>query len=330
MLETTILICEYCSTEGPPENFEIDERNQKGFWCEDCDGFTYYATSRTEKDRFMLILEDKDANKPVIPSSSKKFKKRLSPLRYPGGKSKVIDYLYMHLADTKSKVLVSPFTGGGSFELAMLDANAVESLHLNDLDFGIYSLWSTIIETPYALTEKLTTYKPTHKDYFKAQKIIESDFQGVDTTTAAWATLLVNRLAFSGIAKANPMGGKKGTLDKMLVRWNPDTLIKRINHIHTFHDRITITQEDAVPFIEEAYWNEEATIFIDPPYVLKGKDLYNCYYEEKDHINLAILLDSLYKGMPGADIIVTYDHNEWLKKLYETPEEKIIGRRYSI
>lgn len=95
-------------------------------------------------------------------------------------------------------------------------------------------------------------------------------------------------------------------------------------------DKIKITHENGIELIEEAYWNDDATIFIDPPYANKGKDLYTHYFTEEDHVNLAFLLDNLYKGCPGADIILTYDYSKWLDDLYDYPEKEVIGRRYSV
>lgn len=325
-----MISCQFCGEKGTvkDDSFERDI-NGKGVWCVACDGFTYISKEEV-RHRFTLILEDKGASITKVMVPDVRLSKRLSPYRYPGGKTKIIDYLYSHLQQTKSKKLVSPFTGGGSFELAMLEAGLVEQLHLNDFDTGVYSLWWVIKHMPYALVDRIKSNFPTHKDYFKAQRIIELDYQDVDAVDAAWASLLVNRLAYSGIVKANPLGGKNGTKEKLLSRWNPNELIKRIEKVHALSDRIEITQENAVELIEEAYWDDEATIFVDPPYVEKGKKLYHCYYKKEDHIELSVTLDSLYFGCPGADIVVTYDFNKWLDELYEYPERSIIGRVYSI
>ncbi|WP_259347144.1 DNA adenine methylase [Niallia taxi] len=136
-----MLTCQFCGLTGMPNSveFQLDEHNI-GFWCEVCDGFTY-LNDNAVRHRFTLILEDKSADKPLATKPDIKLAKRLSPYRYPGGKSRIIDYLYFHLRKTSSKKLVSPFTGGGSFELSMLNSNIVEHLHLNDLDKGVYSLW---------------------------------------------------------------------------------------------------------------------------------------------------------------------------------------------
>ncbi|WP_281864867.1 DNA adenine methylase [Planomicrobium okeanokoites] len=324
-----MLTCRFCEETAPrtSEAWQLD-KHDRGFWCETCDGFTF-LDEETNKRRFTLILEDKTVGKTPYPAPALKLSKRLSPYRYPGGKSKVIDYLHSFLQESKSKTLVSPFTGGGSFELAMLESGVVQQLHLNDLDTGVFSFWWTVKHMPYELIYRLETERPTHKDYFKAQALIKNDYIGANALEAAWASLLVNRLAYSGISKANPLGGRSGCKKVLLSRWNPADLIRKVERIHALSDRIEITNMNATELIEETYWDDESTIFIDPPYVQKGKDLYHCYYREKDHIELCILLDSLYHGMPGADIILTYDYEELLTRIYEYPEVEIVGRHYS-
>nr|WP_234823519.1 DNA adenine methylase [Bacillus thuringiensis] len=321
--------CSFCFLTGTLEecDFQMDQYNQ-GFWCELCDGYTYIDED-AQKHCFTLVLENKHAQPINTKHLNYNFSKRLSPYRYPGGKTRIIDYLYTLLKKNKTNILVSPFTGGGSFELAMLSANVVGKLHLNDLDTGVYSFWWIVKHMPYELIDRLESIIPTHKDYFEAQAIIKNDYKGFDVVDAAWASLLVNRLAYSGISKANPLGGKNGPVEKLLSRWNPKELIKRIEYIHSLSENIVVTQCNALELIEEAYWDDSATIFIDPPYVEKGKDLYHCYYTEDDHISLSVMLNALHMGCPGADIIVTYDYSKWLDILYEHPEREIIGRAYS-
>lgn len=207
----------------------------------------------------------------------------------------------------------------------------INHLHLNDLDFGVYSLFWSILNIPEILIEQINNTVPTRNLFFKAQEIIKNDYREVDMVDAAWALLLVNRLAYSGIVKAYPLGGKKGSQKQLLSRWNPKTLEKRIMTIHSMRDKITLYNQDAIKFIEEAYWTSNSTIFIDPPYVEKGEKLYHLYYQKDNHIELSIVLDSLYQGFPGADIIITYDYNKWLNDyLYDYPERRIIGRKYVI
>lgn len=324
-----ILTCQHCCEQGYAEDgdFQLDNRNE-GFWCETCDSYSYLDDDAI-KHRFRLILEKKVGLKTPVAKPAHKFAKQLSPYRYPGGKSKVIDYLYQHLHADRCKLLVSPFTGGGSFELAMLEADIVDRLHLNDLDFGVFAFWSIVREDPAALIDRIRTEQPTHADYFNAQAGIKANYEGLSQLDAAWSSLLVNRLAYSGVSKANPLGGRNGNQVDLLSRWKPDVLIKRIERIHAMRDRFVVTQQPAVGLIEEAYWNHEATLFIDPPYLAKGKALYQCFYTMDDHYELCALLDSLHAGFSGADILLTYDHQDVLESMYGTPEIEYLTRNYS-
>lgn len=321
--------CRFCFEDYNMTTDGVD-RNEKGFWCDSCDGYTYFESQNEDNRRFTLILEGKSEGNEFISNPSQvKLNKRLSPLRYPGGKSKIADYILGHLDTEKRDLLCSPFTGGGSVEFALLHAGIVKQLKLNDYDFGIYSLFQLIKTFPGALIIEIKKRKPTHEDYIRSQAIIKSDYANCDMFEAAWSLLLVNRLAFSGIYKANPLGGIRGDVDTMLSRWNPVDLCKRISTIHSMADRFSVHNVDALEFIEEQYWNDNSTLFIDPPYYEQGKNLYLHYYKEDDHLALQQLLDSLYKDFPCADLLVTYDDVSFIEQIYEYPNFKRIKRKFS-
>ncbi|MFC5402284.1 DNA adenine methylase [Cohnella soli] len=322
-------ICQYCEEAYDPEDTGVD-RSEEGFWCDYCDGFTYY--SGVQQHRFTLILENgTDGKKQLAPAVPIKFKKQMSVLRWPGGKSKFIPYIYSKLQENKTKRLVSPYTGGGSAELALLQAGVVDQLVLNDLDVGIYALYWVMKNMPDDLIERIRSCRPSRQLYFNARRIIKSDYAGCSLPDAAWYTLIVNRLAYSGIYKANPLGGKKGSREDLMSRWNPDKLCQRVEQIHALSDRYEIYNQDALELIESEYWQQGTSIFIDPPFVAKGKQLYRCYYDEGDHYDLQMLLDSLHQGMPGADIILTYDADPLIERIYRYPTEiEKISRVYSV
>lgn len=262
---------------------------------------------------------------------NKKLLRRLSPLRYPGGKSKLVPLIYSKLQRHKSSCLISPYAGGASVELSLLYAGVVDRLVLNDLDVGIYSMFWVIKHMPEDLIFKIHNFKPTHEAFFQAQDMIKSDYVNCTIVDIAWYTLMVNRLAYSGIYYANPLGGKNGNIKKLTARWNPKNLSERIRMIHSVSDKIEVTNLDAYELIEESYWNLEATILVDPPYVEKGNQLYRWSYSEDDHIELCLLLDYLHQGMPGADIILIYDDHPLIRKSYVYPTSiELINRKYSI
>ena len=323
------LTCHWCGTTAPASDFDI-HLSPAGFWCPECEGFTYMDEAEREKHRFLLLLEDKGgADAQSLSPTVTKLKKRLSPLRYPGGKSKLIDYLYSRLSQEQLDTFVEVFAGGASLGLALLDAGSIKRLILNDKDPGVYALWKTILECPQELTDRLQSIVPTHRDLSDAKSLLA--LNEASTPELAWAFLLANRLSFSGIVKGNPLGGKNGSQDALTARWNPEALAERITRIYSMRDRIELHNMDACEFLEtEGYWYNKATIFVDPPYWEKGKALYTHYYEEKDHTELAELLQNMYMSFPEPDIIVTYDNHPRIREMYPLAKQEVIQRRYSI
>ena len=89
---------------------------------------------------------------------------------------------------------------------------------------------------------------------------------------------------------------------------------------------------DALQVIEEFYWNADHFLFIDPPYVLQGKQLYREWYEMDDHKRLAGLIQDLTLSYPGcAKIVVTYDACPETEEYYDFPyvEKFYKQRNYS-
>ena len=314
-------VCRFCGYQSESmEDFEEDFTHHKGFWCPYCDGFTYFDPSEDDQT-FKLILENKFMSGKKLDTVS--FPTQVSPLRWPGGKSKFVGQLLSCCNPDKMENFVEPFAGGASVGLSLLLAGKIRELYVNDLDFGVYSLFQIMKDMPGLLTERIRKFIPTKKDYYQARQLVNNNYDGLDMADAAWNLLIVNRLAFSGIPKANCMSDPA-------ARWSPNTLIKRIQNIHGASDHIHVSCIDACELIEEMYWSMNTTIFIDPPYKIKGKDLYMNHYTDADHYRLSCLLDDLYKGMPGADMLITYDDCDFIKDIYEYPEVLTVGRKYSI
>lgn len=216
------LTCQWCGASGGPDDFELDEHNGEGFWCPDCDGFTYYDEARNRLRRILLILEQKDGGK-ADPVPKTALKKRLSPLRYPGGKSKLIDYLAAQFRKESLKTFVEVFAGGASVGLSLLDAGLTERLVINDTDPGVYAFWDSVVHHPEKLLKRLSGSEPNRAEFRSCQQILDSP-KGWSQDDLAWATLVCNRLGYSGITKACAMGGKTGSQEQLLSRWNADAL----------------------------------------------------------------------------------------------------------
>lgn len=305
--------CEYCGYDG--DGFEEGEF---GFWCPDCQGFLYKEGKEDYSQTDIILEKLVSDHRPIIQKS--KLKKQLSPLRYPGGKSKMIDHLLPYLKG--KKYFVEAFCGGASFGLSLLESGMIEKLILNDLDPNVYAFWNIVCSDHYKeLIQRIKEYQPSRESYFLYQKrMLKANISEVDR---AFYFLVINRCSFSGIQTANPKSN-------MEDRWLSDTLIKRIEKIHSMSDRIEVTNKNAMELIEEMYWSPDNCIFIDPPYIEKG----DCLYPVKFHLHqeLAALITELLREFPGcADILLTYDDQKILHELYDQNHIGIhmIGRKYS-
>lgn len=311
--------CRICGYEGSAEGFEEDTRNHLGFWCPYCDSFSYTLDEHDQRRQFLLWLEDVKIGTPL--TDKRIMKQNVSPLRYPGGKTKLAPYVAAKIPHGTNR-LVEPFCGGASVSLACLMAGLVEKIRLNDMEPGVFSLFRTILTDPEQIISRLQNTKADRETYFAYRKSLFEE-ASLSDVERGFRYLYCNRLAFSGILLGNPTGDLKS-------RYNPKTLAARIRQIYSFRDQIEVTQNDALSVIEEEYWRgEETLLFIDPPYYKQGPKLYPKAFSLEDHQNLAFLVEDLYKNVPGANMIITYDNADAIQNLYALPKTEIIKPVYS-
>ena len=75
----------------------------------------------------------------------------LSPLRYPGGKSKLADFIGLTIQNLNMPncTYIEPFAGGAGVALSLLLNGIVERIVINDLDKAIYSFWRALKQEPF-------------------------------------------------------------------------------------------------------------------------------------------------------------------------------------
>lgn len=308
------LRCRVCGAEFTSRDDIEEDAHGTGFWCPECDGYTPYENSNRSSDIDLSVcLETKAVKDHGLEIKKPKclLQERISPLRYPGGKGKMLKQLEPLFPD-KVSTMVEPFAGGASASLAMLFAGRADRIILNDLDPGVYAFWNAVLNSTDKLLNELKNIQGTREEFLKAKEILSNPavYSGMEL---AAAFLVANQLAFSGITKAGIAGDYQR-------RWSYKKVVDRIQKIAAYKDHITVMNEDALQVIEEYYWDEKNFLFVDPPYVLQGKRLYREWYETDDHMKLANLIKDLTLSYPGcAKIIVTYDACEETEELYSFP-----------
>lgn len=245
-----------------------------------------------------------------------------SPLRYPGGKTRLANKLLEAIEKNCEKekvILVEPYAGGAGASLALLFAKKVEKIVINDLDKAIFTFWKVAVSDTDYLINKIRRTDITIEEW-KKQKAIYTSTK--NKRKLAFATLFLNRTNRSGIMNGGPIGGTdQSGIWKVNARFTKQTIIDRLEKIKEFHNKIEVSNLDGIELLkklEERKNQSQYFIFLDPPYFQKGQSLYLNHYSNKDHENLSEFLEkSSFKKW-----IMTYDDVPYIKNLYATMRTK--------
>lgn len=249
-----------------------------------------------------------------------------SPLRYPGGKSKIvpaIEHLLKQSANT-DKIFVEPFAGGASVSLGLLEKEIVPSILLNDKDPAIYSFWNAVLNETDRILSDIEDIPLTVEEWRKQKQILK-DSTIVPCYELGFAAFYLNRTNRSGILKAGIIGGlnQNGTY-KMSARFNRKTLCEKIEKIANKKNRIQLYNLDFENlFIKLS--QEDSFLYLDPPYYEKGSQLYLDYFTSEDHIRLHDLLSKM-----NCDWLLSYDNCPDINRLYLNYERIPYTFSYSI
>lgn len=243
--------------------------------------------------------------------------KSLSPLRYPGGKTKIYERVKKLIIKNEftNRTYVEPFGGGFGIGINLLSEEIVDSVIYNDIDTHLYNFWYSVFYYTQELIDLINNTPVTVEERNKQKKIYNSKSTILND---GFATLFLNRVNFSGVIKGGPIGGEeqKGNY-KIDCRFNKNIIIKKITEIARYKEKVSLYNKDARIFISTDIVNLTKPKFlnIDPPYVVKGSELYTNYFIEKDHIELEKII-SKYLSI-DTPWIVTYDDCPFVRKLYK-------------
>lgn len=252
-----------------------------------------------------------------------------SPLRYPGGKVKLYPFMEQLIRQNtvNPPIYVEPFAGGAGLALELLFNDNVERIMINDLDPAIYSFWYSITsEETFHLFINRVNEVDININEWKIQKDIYMHQDIHNKLELGFATFFLNRCNRSGILKAGPIGGQKQNGNYRIdCRFNKDRLIPLLRKIYDNRNRIDVTNLNAKDFIEYIDVNyDNLFIYLDPPYVDKGYQLYKNSFTKEDHVSLSKTI----KGLKNK-WFVTYDNTELIKELYSDCKTEIFNIQYS-
>lgn len=257
--------------------------------------------------------------------------KVLSPLRYPGGKAKIADFIKQVVKDNDllDGVYVEPYAGGAAVALSLLMDEYVSRIIINDKDRSIYAFWYSVLYDTDRLC-KLIEETPVTMETWWAQRTFQSveNKETTDLLTLGFSTFFMNRTNRSGIIKAGVIGGfdQRGNY-KIDARYRKEDLIARIRRIASYADRIELHHEDAVDFVKHIVQvlPQNTILYLDPPYYKKGRGLYMNYYEDADHEKIRDVITNV----DTFRWVVSYDNSLFIKELYHSFRSQEFYLNYS-
>lgn len=232
-----------------------------------------------------------------------------SPFRYPGGKTWLVPTARKWFRQGRNtSQLIEPFAGGGIISLTAIAEGYFKHATMVELDDDMAAAWETIFSENDSkwLVERIRTFVVTPED-------INLSIQQADTGTKerGFATIVRNRTYHGGILAKGAGLIKTGESGKGLAsRWYPSTIVKRIIEANELRDKISFIHGDAFNTMEKHLDEEGVFFFIDPPYTVAGKRLYNHFHV--DHFRIFELASQL-----RGHFLLTYDDTEEVRKWAE-------------
>lgn len=238
-----------------------------------------------------------------------------SPLRYPGGKTKLADYVKAVLRANKllDGTYAEPYAGGASIALELVIQEFVQQIHINDIDRSVWSFWHSVLSNTDALCA-LIRDTPVNLETWVRMREIQQNKEQEDPLNLGFSTFFLNRTNRSGIISAGVIGGKNQNGNyKIDARYSKEELIGRVHLIADHRSRISLYRLDAKSFLHDVVTGlpEKTLVYLDPPYYVKGGDLYTHHYNHDDHEEIAECVNHITQQW-----MVSYDDAPAIRELY--------------
>ena len=250
-----------------------------------------------------------------------------SPLRYPGGKGKILSFMIdlIKLNKLENIEYVEPYVGGAAVALGLLLNNMVSKIYINDSDKAIYAFWDSVLNYTDEFIQKIEK-TPITVEEWRIQKSIYNNIEQHSDLDIGFSAFFLNRCNRSGVLKGGIMGGyEQNEKWKIDARFNKQDLIKRIERIALHKDKIQLYNEDTADLLEkhkETFKN--CILYLDPPYYEKGYQLYKNHYKPSDHEKISKLVKEL-----NCYWVVSYDNVDPIIALYDNIPKREFNISYS-
>jgi DNA adenine methylase len=258
----------------------------------------------------------------------------LSPLRYAGGKSKAIGLILSHLPKLKNKKVISPFFGGGSFELCLS-----QELDIEVIGYDIFGLlvnfWNILIHKKDEFIAHLKKFEITETEFTYNRHVLLNYWDKIKPTDLVYNTKTKVELKDSDLTLLDDDHVLQAvyyyynmtlSYGPMFLGWpssneiNKAKFERRIEKLGKMNFKnLSVTCKDFEQVLEI---HKDDFLFLDPPYYLEGdskmfKGMYpNCnfaiHHNNFNHKRLAELLKEHRGGF-----LITYNNCSAIREMYK-------------
>ncbi|WP_082460438.1 DNA adenine methylase [Pseudomonas mediterranea] len=251
------------------------------------------------------------------------------PLRYPGSKAAFAPIFFevVRQLDMNFKNIVEPYCGSGAVSFYALQNNICDSALLVERDPLVYAFWYSVFNHTEELLDKVRSAKVDLDTWHYLQPLRELDSPCLSSIVdLGFAGLFFNRVNYSGILSAKPIGGLSQSSDyKIDCRFNKPDICRRIESLASLSGRVEVMFGDALDVIKRSdVYGVDSIYYVDPPYFDQGKRLYRHHYNISDHYEL-------YEALADLSVpwFLSYDKHHVIELLYKHFSLVTFGFRYS-
>ena len=250
-----------------------------------------------------------------------------SPLRYPGGKGKILSFMIdlIKLNKLENIEYIEPYAGGAAVALGLLLNNKVSQIHINDSDKAIYAFWDSVLNYTDEFIQKIEE-TPITVEEWRIQKSIYNNIEQYSVLDIGFSAFFLNRCNRSGVLKGGIIGGyEQNGKWKIDARFNKTELTARIKRIAEYKEKIHLYNKDTAELLENNKTKfKNCILYLDPPYYEKGYQLYKNHYKPSDHEKISKLVKEL-----NCYWVVSYDNVDPIIALYDNIPKREFNISYS-
>jgi DNA adenine methylase len=244
----------------------------------------------------------------------------LSPLRYPGGKTRAVKHI-LPLIPKGLDELCSPFFGGGSIEIAYAKENPDCKVQGYDVFEPIVWFWKALLENPERLAEKADKLRVLDADFILNEKEVrglpKEAFLSLRKELSE--TLGDNKFSFKNAAKVYAINRSSfsgatfsgGYSKRAAYARFTDSSIKRIKDFKV--PNLSVKLGD---YKDSIIRHPNAFLYCDPPYKLDNES--NKLYGNKGDTHHNFDHEGLYELLKKRKgWVLSYNKCEWVLERYK-------------